>query len=223
VLLAASPLMSTMEPGGCPVHPSHKPLPLAKVRRLQNALRGLAKRVKDKAINVVADGLVGPHTVNATNRALTAYAPGFTTGGFSKTQILRLAPQIAAYLEKAPITASPSTTVPIAPPPAAPLPFVAATAQMVQPSQAPSAPEGSSTMPYQPPGYAPAYYTPPAGAPYSPGGLPRDRASVDVRAFVPAQYEHIRIEPGTAMAVVGVGVMLALVLAQKKKRGKKED
>lgn len=218
MLLAASPQMSTLEPGGCPAHPSHKPMPLAKVRRLQNALRGLAKRVKDKAINVVADGLVGTHTVNATNRALAAYAPGFTTGGFTRTQVLRLAPQIAAYLEKAPYTAAPDVAA------TTPPPFVASAPPMVQPYQAPAAPEGSATMPYQQPGYAPAYYTPPPpsyqyGPARGPGGLPADRASVDVRAFVPAQYEHIRIEPTTAMAVVAVGVVIALMLAQKKKAG----
>lgn len=63
--------------------------------------------------------------------------------------------------------------------------------------------------PYYP---APGYY-PQAG----PGGLPADRASVDTRVYIPAQYEHIQIHPGLGMAVVVVGVVAALMAARSKK------
>jgi hypothetical protein len=214
--------VDTTEPGGCPVHPTHKPTPLSKVRRLQNSLRGLAKRVKDRAINVVADGLVGPHTVAATNRALANYAPGFTSGSnFTRPQIVKLAPQIAAYLEHAPYTlthpeyASQQST-----------PFVTPAPPVVQPTGAQTMPAYYPPQPtyYAPPSYGPPGYGPPAyGPPRGPGGLPTDRASVDVRAFIPAQYEHVRVSPGTGMAVVAVGVVVALLLVREKKHSKKGD
>lgn len=210
------------DPGLCPPHPSVKPTPLAKIRRLQNALRGLANRVKDRAVSVVADGLIGPHTVAATNRALAVHAPGFTSGGLTKVQIVRTAPQIAAYLEKAPYTSTPSLPT---------SPFVATTAPMVQPTVPAAMPGGAPTMPaYYPPqptyypqqaAYGPPAYGPPAyGPPRGPGGLPADRATLDVRAFIPAQYEHVRVSPGTGMAVVAVGLVVVLVLMRDKKHKK---
>ncbi len=205
------------EAGGCPVLPTHKPTPLAKIRRLQNALRGLAKRVKDRAINVVADGLVGPHTVAATNRALAQYAPGFTQGSLSRAQVLKLAPQVAAYLERAPYTLTHPGDAS-----QQPAPFVATTPPVVQPSVPAAMPGGAQTMPpYGPP--PPTYYPPSPygyGPPRGPGGLPTDRASVDVRAFIPAQYEHLRVSPGTGFAVVAVGLAVVVLLMRDKKHRK---
>jgi hypothetical protein len=218
-------LGAAAEPGLCPPHPSVRPTPLAKIRRLQNALRSLANRVKDRAISVVADGLIGPHTVAATNRALAQYAPGFTQGQLAKAQIVRSAPQIAAYLERAPYTLTH---------PEQAAPFVATTPPMVQPTVPAAMPGGASAMPYYPPqptyyapppGYGPPAYGPVAyGPPRGPGGLPADRASVDVKAFIPAQYEHVRVSPGTGMAVVAVGfVVVLLLMRDKKHHHKRED
>ncbi len=209
-------LGAAVDPGLCPPHPSVKPTPLAKIRRLQNALRGLAKRVKDRAISVVADGLIGPHTVTATNRALSVHAPGFTSGGLTKTQVVKLAPQIAAYLEKAPYVSKPAA------------PFVATTAPVVQPMMPAAMPGGAPTMPayypppppnyYPPSPYGPSGYGPPAyGPPRAPGGLPADRATLDVRAFIPAQYEHVRLTPATGLAIVAFGLLA--VMAVGKLRG----
>jgi hypothetical protein len=215
-------LGAAAESGLCPPHPSVKPTPLAKVRRLQNALRGLAKRVKDRAISVVADGLIGPHTVTATNRALSSYAPGFTSGQLTRAQIVRTAPQIAAYLERAPYTLTHPEQAS----------FVATTPPVVQPTMPAAMPGGAQTMPayyppppgYGPPGYGPSPYGPPAyGPPRGPGGLPTDRATVDVRAFIPAQYEHVRVSPGTGMAVVAVGVVVVLLLMRDKKHHHKRE
>lgn len=83
-------------------------------------------------------------------------------------------------------------------------------------------------MPYPPQGYAPGYYQQPAGyypqqgyyPPRGPGGLPTDRASVDVKAFIPAQYEHVRLNPGTGMAVLVVGLVVVAMLARDKKHKK---
>lgn len=203
------------EPGVCPPKSTVKPTPLAKIRRLQNALRGLATRVKDRAISVVADGLIGPHTVVATNRALSVHAPGFTSGGLTKTQVVKLSPQIAAYLEKAPYVAKPA-------------PFVATAPPMVQPIMPAAMPGGAPTMPgyyppppptyyapppaYGPPGYGPSY-----APPRAPGGLPANQATLDVRAFIPAQYEHVRITPATGIAIVAIGLLV--VAAVGKLRG----
>ena len=71
---------------------------------------------------------------------------------------------------------------------------------------------------YQPPGYYPQQQQP--YAPRGPGGLPTDRATLDVRAFIPAQYEHIRVSPGTGFAVVAVGVVVVFLLMRDKKHKK---
>ena len=75
------------------------------------------------------------------------------------------------------------------------------------------------------PGYGPprqVYYPPPPPTYYgptrAPGGLPADRASLDVRAFVPAQYEHIRVNPTTAMLLIGVSVLAVLFVLDRKKK-----
>lgn len=81
-------------------------------------------------------------------------------------------------------------------------------------------------MPAYQPGYpstAPyaAQYYPPGSAPgMGPGGLPTDRASVDVRAFIPAQYEQLRVHPLIAIGLVlGVGyAVITLVRRHDAKR-----
>lgn len=68
---------------------------------------------------------------------------------------------------------------------------------------------------YSPPA---GYYPPPSynyGPPRGPGGLPGDRATLDVKAFIPAQYEHVSLSPVSGMAIVGVGVLLVLLLSKK--------
>ena len=70
---------------------------------------------------------------------------------------------------------------------------------------------------YPPPDYYPAPgYMPQRG----PGGLPTDRASFDVRAFIPAQYEHIRLDPTWIVVALGVGLG-ALLYSQRNKRDPK--
>lgn len=192
-------------------HPQSKaiPHPLAKIVRLQKALRALSGRVRDRTLLVAADGLVGPHTIGATTHAMNRYAPGFTHAVLTHADILRDAPQLAAWIEKAPIEADASTPPPSPPAPLSPT----ATAQP------------GATMPpqqyyYPQPGYAPppppSYYGP---SRRGPGGLPRDEASLDVKAFIPAQYDHIQVHPGGVMAVLGVGVIVYLVATRKKKAG----
>lgn len=68
---------------------------------------------------------------------------------------------------------------------------------------------------YPPPAYGPPGYGPPRG----PGGLPADRATLDVRAFIPAQYEHVRITPATGLALVAFGLLA--VMAVSKIRGER--
>lgn len=206
--------------GVCPPRPHIAPRPSSTIQRLQAAIVGLGKRVGDTMLRIASDGLVGPHTVKATNRALYMYAGGgaapaqFTTGALTHAQVVAFAPQLTSIVQRAPYPESLHSTNAATyspPPPTAP----------ALPSQ------GASTMPYYQPG--PAYYPPPPPPGYGPayygpqrvgrGGLPTDQASVDVRAFIPAQYEHVRINPGTVATVIGLVVIVALVLDRKKKKG----
>src|SRR3990167_7497807 len=78
----------------------------AAVLRLQKALRLLASVTRDTAINVVADGLIGPKTTAAANRALTRHiGPGqapasYRTGALPQTQVLAAAAAIARSEER---------------------------------------------------------------------------------------------------------------------------
>jgi hypothetical protein len=191
--------------GVCPVlHQKTRPIPLAKITRLQRALRGLSARVGDQAIYVAIDGLIGPHTIGATTRAMNKYAPGFTHSVLTRADVLRDAPQLAAWIERAPIQADAST-----PPPPPPAPVSTAQPGAAMPGYYPDDPNYAYGG--EP---APGYYAP---SRRGPGGLPRHEASLDVKAFIPAQYDHIRVHPGGVMAVLGVGVIVYLVATRKKK------
>lgn len=205
--LGAAPL-----PGICT---PHKPVPLTKIRRLQNALRGLATRVRDGSLRIGADGLIGPRTAAATNRAMVTYVlepAELATGHLTHAQVAAFAPQLTAYIEKAPHPAAAPAFAPSAPPPS-PVSY--------------SPPQGAPAMPayfpddsqyYPPP--RPAYY-PPAyyGPTRAPGGLPGGHASLDVKAYVPAQFEHINITPTTGLLLVGLGFAAVYFVIEKKKKG----
>ena len=211
---------AAVDDGVCPSHPSVRPHPSQKIVRLQNALNALARRTGDHLVGTHADGLVGPKTVKAVNRAMFMYAKGgapsdFTTGRLTHGQVRDFAPQLAAYLERSPI-AAPNRVEP-AESPSLPAP---APSPQISPSPS-SVPSSGGTMPpYSYPGYyapAPTYYGQPSY--YSnrgPGGLPTDRATVDVKAFIPAQYEHVSVDPMTVMAAIVVGIGIYLVATKKK-------
>lgn len=200
----------------CPERPHVRPQPSAAIRKLQLALQGLAKRMHDPPASTHADGLVGPRTVKATNYALYKYARGgipekYTTGALTRKQVVAWAPQLASYIQRAPYQEAAVSSI-------APVPAVI---------PAPvTPPQGDTAMPapgyyppgYMPPGYAPqpTYYSPP-GARRGPGGLPTDEASLDIRAFVPAQYEHVRINPSTVMVAIGIGLVIYLAVSKMKK------
>ena len=212
--LGAGPL-----PGICT---PHKAVPLTRIRRLQNALRGLATRVRDGALRVTADGLIGSRTVAAVNHAMVGYVGSphtLATGNLTHAQISAFAPQLTAAIDKAPHQADQTPAPPagsMMPPP------------VTTPWPSPS-PQGAPPMPAYYPDDPPEYYAPPQPAYYqsaptyygprrAPGGLPAGHASLDVKAFVPAQYEHIRVNPTTAMLLVGVGVLAVLFVLDKKKK-----
>lgn len=218
LLKGARPDMFGDANGVCPVKHTAKKYPLAKITRLQKALRGLSARVGDQALYVAIDGLVGPHTIGATTRAMNKYAPGFTHAVLTHADVLRDAPDLAAWIEKAPIQADASTRPP---PPPAPI----SATRPAAPAAAPQ-PSGDTMPAYyrDDPGYA--YGPPPAPAYYAPrrrgpGGLPTDEATLDVKAFVPAQYEHATIHPGGVMAVLAFGAIV-YILATRKKTSKKD-
>lgn len=208
-----------MTPGGCPAHPTAKPHPSEHVVRLQKALRGLADRVHDAAVYTKPDGLIGKHTVKAVNYAMPKYvqtAPvQYRTGTLTKAQVIKFAPQLAAFVEKGPsydiIPAKVTSGIYRPPTPAIQTAFAPTTAP----------PTGAAMPPYYapPPSYYPPSYAPSYGPPRGPGGLPTDRASVDVKTFIPAQYEHVRFNPATVALVIGFGVIVYAV-ATKKKSGK---
>lgn len=223
-MLGQEPLIdffgATPVPGQCPERPrAPKPQPVAKVVRLQKALQALSKRVSDPAVSTRADGLIGPNTVKAANRALFMYAKGgvpseFTSGSLTKAKVLAHAPQLASYIERAPFPSAVYVPPDRTPAPLRPetVPTVTATTAAFAPA---AAPEGDPIMPpyYQ----QQSYYPPPGyGPPRGPGGLPTDRATVDVRAFIPAQYEHVQINPMMVMAVLAVGVVAYLAVNKKK-------
>lgn len=220
---------ASVVPGVCPPHPTVRPHPTAKIVRLQKALNALARRTGDHVLGVVTDGLVGAHTVKATNRAMYMYARGgapseFTTGTLTHGQVAAFSPQLAAYIERSPIAAPtrsvPETSLPVH---ATATPVAPPSSPQILPSSAVPVqyPAGANMYPYgQPPAY-PGYYQPYQYGPYysnrAPGGLPADRASVDVKAFLPAQYEHVQVDPTTVMAAIIVGVGIYIVATRKKK------
>jgi hypothetical protein len=206
-------------PGIC--HP-RAPRPLATIKRLQTALRGLASRTGDKTPSVPVDGLVGPHTVRAVNYAVPKYAsadPLLSSGRLTHPQIVSFAPQLAAAIEQAPISAPAAPSMPVPPPAPAPESpsFWQAVAQGTAMYAAQQAQQGGRPMPapaqYYPPGYMPA--------PRYPGYAPHPprEASVDIHAFIPAQVENVHFNPVTVALVLGVGVAAVLV-TQKRAREK---
>ena len=191
------------------------------VKRLQTALQALAKRVRDPAAGTPVDGLVGPHTVRAVNYAVpkhTAAPSVLANGRLTHTQIVSFSPQLSAFVEKAPVPGAGDGLLTPA--------FMTTTAQ-APPVVLPSTPAstytpnsgGRSQMPaqYYQPGYAPAPYYPPSYQPgYQPGYAPAPRqASVDIKAFIPAQYEHVKFNPVT-LAALAAAVVVTVVVMQRK-------
>lgn len=202
-----TPNMSVI-PGVC--HP-HSPKPLATVKRLQTALRGLSQRAGDPNATTPVDGLVGPHTLRAVNYAVPKYAssdPVLASGRLTHPQVASFAPQLASAVEQAPISA-PAAPQMQAPPPA-PMPSSPSFWQSVAQGAAIYAAQqsaGGRPMPgyYPPP--PPAYgYGPPRGP---------QQASVDIKAFIPAQYEHVKFNPAVVALVIG-GVVATVLVMQKR-------
>ena len=177
------------------------------VVRLQNALNALGQQHQDAKLLVRVDGVVGTATAAAANRALIVYV---VHGAGRKipqnwqratTSMIRAsANDMAAAIEQA-AGIDPSNP---SPPPPAPAPQSG----------------GYPMSYYQQP--QPGYYPPPSpygiGPTFAPGGLPIDHASVDVKAFIPAQYDHISLDPAQGLAILAVG--LAVVLAVTAHRSK---
>lgn len=216
-------------------------VPLAVVR-LQRALIALGKRKGDVSLaSIRADGLVGQQTTAATNRALSVYVvqgvgpvpPSWRN--MTSSAIKANANEIAPYIERAAGVAPPAPVndnatfvqASMFPSPAQAAVDAGTAASVASRSVTPT--PGGPMPAYYPPPQA-AYYSPPPQYPYGPqgygpprgpGGLPADRASLDVKAFIPAQYEHVRIHPGIGMAIVLTGVVVALMVARDKKKHEK--
>ena len=176
------------------------------VLRLQTALATLAARVNDPAAATTIDGRIGPLTTAAVNKAMgyVPFAPAeLRTGKLTSGQIRHFLPQITSFVEGAALGVSSQAKTPAA-----------------APKPAPQQPGGIPMAAYYPPPQ-PGYYPPPAYRPprRGPGGLPTNEASLDVKAFIPAQYEHIQLHPGGVIAGLAV---LALAVMYFKERDKKK-
>lgn len=188
------------------------------VGRLQSALEALSRRVDDHRVATSLDGKMGPLTATATNRALQLYssAPAnLKTGKLTQAQIMGSLVSITTYIESARGIVGKVTSGIYRPS----QPAQAIPAQYSQQSAATS--PGGTQMP-APTYYQPSYYANPRTTqPYArgPGGLPTDRASVDIKAFIPAQYEHIRINPSLPMIVLG-GIVIFMIMKDRKKKTK---
>lgn len=181
------------------------------VARLQNALNVLGQTRQDPKLLVRVNGVVGPATAAATNRALLVYVvPG---GGRipqnwhrATTSMIRAsANDMASYIERAAggASADDAAPPPPAPPPGDPMPYY----QQPQTGYYPQ--PGYYPPPQQPYGYGP---------PRGPGGLPVDHASLDVKAFIPAQYDHIQLEPAQGFAILAAGLVIVLLVTNHKNK-----
>lgn len=190
----------------------------AKIRRLQEAVNALGRAKDDRQLMVATDGVLGARTIAAVNRAIAVYvvkgagakripqAWQRMTSSMVSANALALAREIeneAGYIPAA---------VAHDPPPQA---FPAQQTSMIP------SPGGAPAM--NPTGYYPPQqpgYYPPGYAPQRAGGLPTDRATLDVKAFIPAQYEHISLTPAGGMVIVLVGVLGFLLISQHRKATK---
>ncbi len=190
----------------------------AKVQRLQEALNVLGRLKDDRQLAVTTDGVLGARTISATNRAIAVYVVKGAGGKHipqnwqrmtsSMVQANAAALAQAIEFEAGYIPASVTHD-----------PLPAQQASMV-PSFSPS--PGGPMNPQYP--QQTGYY-PPARPGYYPqapraGGLPTDRATLDVKTFIPAQYEHISLSPAGGMVIILVGVMAAMLISQHRKATK---
>jgi pilus assembly protein FimV len=83
-----------------------KPTPDAGVTKLQHTLNSLAQRTGDSALSLKVDGLIGPKTAAATNRAFVKYGaavgapPEVRTGRLTPANVLATAGDLAFFVEK---------------------------------------------------------------------------------------------------------------------------
>jgi len=192
----------------------------AKVRRLQEALNALGRLKDDRQLQVGIDGVLGSKTISATNRAIAVYVVKGAGGKripqnwqrMTSSMVQANAAALAQAIEfeagyiPASVTHDPlparqaSILPPLSPSPGGP------------PAMNPQYPQQTSYYPPSRPGYPPQIVRA--------GGLPTDQASLDVRAFIPAQYEHIRLTPAGGLVIVLLGVMAAMLISQHRKATK---
>jgi len=192
------------------------------VLRLQTALWALGQKKGDRALLIAVDGVVGPTTVRATTRALGMYVvqgsgviPQSWIRGTSTSIIKASANDIARYIEQA------AGSIPYVPPSTAlaPSAIPPQTASMIPSSGGDTMypQQGYVQRGYPPSGYAPGYAPGYGSRPQVPGGLPPNQASLDVRAFIPAQYDHVQLHPAGGIAIIAIGVLAVMLISQRKK------
>ncbi len=118
------------EGSGAPVALPAPPVPKSRalVQRLQRGMRALADVTKDRSLYIATDGVVGPGTTQAVNRALLKYVseapPQWRTGKLSveavKSGVMALIPHVETALARLQKEAQKKPAPPPAPPPAKP-------------------------------------------------------------------------------------------------------
>jgi lysozyme family protein len=192
---------------------------------LQQVINQLGTAAGDKALAIAIDGVVGPNTTKATNRALVTYvkaAPAsMRTGKLTAAQVKTNAGKLAQYISQAvavrgvPPTTPPDTMTP-EPLPPEPVPVQQPTSSLAPPTEAGPPPftPAAATAPsdFQPPSYQPppSFQPPPS---YQPPG--EDFQPPSEAAPVVAQKEPFDWKP----VLIGGGVLAAAGLAFALLRG----
>lgn len=104
VVTAATPLVKT----GKQIYTAvkKKPADTTPIKALQLALTALGTQIKDSALKIAADGVIGPKTVAAVNRAFTKHlgagqAPAqYRTGKLTQAQVVSVAATLTTLLQQ---------------------------------------------------------------------------------------------------------------------------
>lgn len=141
------------------------------VLALQTALQRLAEMTRDRTLDIVADGIVGPGTTRAVNQALAQHVKGGTVGlqsGLFNVEDVQKNVVMLTSILRAELERRAAGFGPVAPPPSVPAP----PPEPVAPAP-PAPPEPLPPTPFTPPAPPPptvAPLPPPAPAPGIPVG-----------------------------------------------------
>lgn len=212
---ATAPTVPVRVPGArAPAPRAPAPTKSASVGTLQGRLRQLGTVARDSALIVVADGVVGPKTTLATNRAFQRHVvgapPSYRTGRLTANEIRAAAPTLAVLLGK---ELARRRVVPLAPPLPGPgiVPDMPPAADQFPASSIPPTPEAAAQSPELAPTVPPIVA--PSVSPPSPTFDP-DAPLPPSEALMPAPekkpFPTAWVVGGGVALVAAVGITLAL-------------